>query len=67
LNADGSLNKRKARLVAKGYTQVSGVDYDEVFAPVVKMVITAQNLVCTETATKCLEQERLDGGVQPFG
>ena len=36
-NADKTLKEFRARLVACGYSQVEGLDYDEVFAPVVKI------------------------------
>jgi len=37
LRTDGSIDIYKARLVAKGYAQKCGVDYQETFAPVVKL------------------------------
>ena len=35
-NPQGEVIKHKARLVVKGYSEINGIDYEEVFAPVVR-------------------------------
>eukprot|EP00253_Pinus_taeda_P009596 PITA_09596 len=37
INAEGKVEKYKARLVAKGYSQVSGIDFGDIFSPVAKV------------------------------
>jgi hypothetical protein len=37
LNEDGQVTRNKARLVCKGYAQIEGIDFEETYAPVVKV------------------------------
>ena len=55
---DGSTPRYKARIVVKGFQQKKGVDFDEIFAPVVKM--TSIRTVLSMAASMNLEIEQLD-------
>ena len=60
LKKDGSgrIVKHKARLVVKGFLQKKGIDFDEIFSPVVKM--TSIRVIFGLVATLNLELEQMD-------
>lgn len=55
---DGNLVRYKARLVVKGFSQKKGIDFDEIFSPVVKM--SSIRVVLGLVASLNLELEQLD-------
>eukprot|EP00253_Pinus_taeda_P027758 PITA_27758 len=57
-NAKGNVEKYKARLVAKGYSQVLGIDFGDIFSPVVK--VTSIRLLLSVAATFDFEVEQMD-------
>ncbi|KAM1814362.1 hypothetical protein ACFX11_028034 [Malus domestica] len=58
LKNDDNMTRYKARLVVKGFGQKKGVDFDEIFSPVVKM--TSIRVILGMAASMDLELEQLD-------
>eukprot|EP00253_Pinus_taeda_P013035 PITA_13035 len=57
-NAEGKVEKYKARLVAKGYSQVSGIDFGDIFSPVAK--VTSIRILLSVAAAFDFEVEQMD-------
>ena len=57
-DATGNVDRYKARLVIKGFQQREGIDFAEIYAPVVSK--TALRMFLTVTAVQDLELEQLD-------
>lgn len=57
-NQDDTVQKFKARLVARGFSQMHGIDYDETFAPTIRM--DTLRAVLALVAIKDLETGQID-------
>jgi hypothetical protein len=55
---DGGEKRYKARLVVKGFAKKKGIDFDEIFSPVVKM--TSIRTILSIVAVEYLHLEQLD-------
>ncbi|XP_023759870.1 uncharacterized mitochondrial protein AtMg00820-like [Lactuca sativa] len=71
LDESGAVVRNKARMVAKGYSQLEGVDYDEMYAPVARNGINTHflSIRCTlkhqsssNGCKKCLSEWRTERG-----
>jgi hypothetical protein len=57
-NSDGTIERYKARLVVRGCFQVKGIDFDEIFAPVVRL--ESLRVLLAITCIEDLECEQMD-------
>ena len=57
-NAEGKVEKYKALLVVKGYSQVSGIDFGDIFSPVAK--VTSIRLLLSVATAFDFEVEQMD-------
>ncbi|KAE8696959.1 hypothetical protein F3Y22_tig00110637pilonHSYRG00407 [Hibiscus syriacus] len=57
-NSDDQVERHRARLVVKGYAQKEGIDFNEIFSPVVRL--TTVRVVLAMCATLNLHLEQLD-------
>ena len=55
---EGGEKRFKAKLVVKGFAQKNGIDFDEIFSPIVKM--TSICIVLSLVATEDLHLEQVD-------
>jgi hypothetical protein len=58
LNEDGHVTKNKARFVCKGYTQVEGIEFEEMFSPVSRM--EAIRLILAYACSKNIKVYQMD-------
>ena len=58
INEEGQIVRNKARLVAKGYNQEFRIDFEESFAPVVR--IEAIRILLTYACNKGLQLQQID-------
>ena len=58
MNTKGNVEKYKARLVAKGYSQVSGIDFGDIFSLVAK--VASIRLILSVVVAFDFEVEQMD-------